>query len=363
MRTRYRWAEPIACRLCGRTRPPVAAVLGVCGDCLRRRPEEALPHALSAHRRVRREFDLPEEPPRNPAGRRCGLCIHDCRMGEGEVGYCGLRENRGGRVFHHAGTPRRGVLHWYYDPLPTNCVADWVCPVRHERGKVNLAVFYGACTYNCLGCQNWHFRRLSPEADGLSAEGLAAAADARTLCVCYFGGDPTPQMPHALATSHLLAARGVRVCWETNGTMNPKLLDRAVELALTSGGIVKFDLKAWSEPLHVALTGVSNRRTLENFARAARRFGERPDPPLVIAATLLVPGYVDAEEVGALARYLASLSPDIPYALLGFGPAFFLGDLPPTSRDHAEECLEAAQAAGLTNVRVGNRHLLGMGYY
>ena len=38
--------------------------------------------------------------------------------------------------------------------------------------------------------------------------------------------------------------------------------------------LLKFDLKAWNENLHRALTGLSNRRTLENFARTARRFEE-----------------------------------------------------------------------------------------
>lgn len=355
-------AEAVSCRVCGRTATPVAAILGVCGACLRERPERALPQAAQAHLLVRGEFALPPFPPKSPDGPRCGLCVHDCRPGDGELGYCGLRENRGGRLFHRAGTPHRGLLHWYYDPLPTNCVADWVCPGRQAHGKVNLAVFYGACTFDCLGCQNWHYRRLAPPADVLSAADLIAAADARTACVCFFGGDPSPQMPHALAVSHALARRGVRVCWETNGTMHPKLLDRAVDLSAASGGIVKFDLKAWSEPVHLALTGVTNQRTLENFARAARRFAERSDPPLVVAATLLVPGYVDAEEVGALARFIASFSSEIPYALLGFGPAFFLSDLPTTSSKHAHACLDAARAAGLRNVRLGNLHLLGRAY-
>jgi pyruvate formate lyase activating enzyme len=61
------------------------------------------------------------------------------------------------------------------------------------------------------------------------------------------------------------------VCWETAGTSNPELLDRAVQLSLETGGCIKFDLKARDEALHTVLTGESNRRTLENFARAARR--------------------------------------------------------------------------------------------
>jgi pyruvate formate lyase activating enzyme len=242
-------------------------------------------------------------------------------------------------------------------------VADWVCPGRHQSGRHNLAVFYGACSFDCLFCQNWHFRRMSPEGgDALSAQGLADAADPETFCVCYFGGDPSPQMPHVLAASRRLAERGVRVCWETNGSMSPIYLRQALDLSLMSGGCLKFDLKAWNETLHVALTGVSNRQTLENLAQAARRISERPDPPPVIASTLLVPGYIDAVEVGAIARFVASFDRGIPYALLAFAPQFQMHDLPSTSRQHAESALEAARDAGLTRVRLGNRHLLGTGY-
>jgi pyruvate formate lyase activating enzyme len=201
---------------------------------------------------------------------------------------------------------------------------------------------------------------VDPSEGTLSATELAAAANADTFCVCYFGGDPASQMPHALAASSDLARRGVRICWETNGTMHPRLLDAALRYSLETGGCIKFDLKAYDDDLHILLTGVSNRRTLENLERAARRFGERPDPPLVIASTLLVPGYVDPEQVGKIAQFVASLGPKIPYALLGFAPQFRMDDLPPTSLSHAAQAEAAARAAGLVNVRIGNRHLLGL---
>lgn len=54
--------------------------------------------------------------------------------------------------------------------------------------------------------------------------------------------------------------------------------------------------------------------------------------------------------------------PDIPCALLGFGPNFLMPDLPPTSVRHAEAARQAALDAGLRNVRIGNRHLLGRDY-
>jgi len=310
-------------------------------------------------RQSRVEFGLPLEPPRSPGGVRCALCANECLIGEGERGFCGLRTVREGRLVHLAGTPARGLLHWYRDPLPTNCVADWVCEGSQHPGDHNLAVFYASCTANCLFCQNWHFRNVSPgRGRKMSAAELAASATPRTFCVCYFGGDPASQMPHALAASRLLAERGVRVCWETNGTMHPKLLDRALAYSVETGGCIKFDLKAWDEQLHIALTGISNRRTLENFEHAARRACERPGSPLVVASTLLVPGYIEAGEVGRMAAFIASIDPHIPYALLAFAPNFYLSQLPCTSSRQAREAEAAARQAGLTNVRLGNRHLL-----
>jgi pyruvate formate lyase activating enzyme len=144
--------------------------------------------------------------------------------------------------------------------------------------------------------------------------------------------------------------------------MHPHWLDRAMRTALTSGGCIKFDLKTWDDRIHVALTGRSNGRTLANFARAAELARARPDPPALVASTLLVPGYVDVEEVAHIAAFIARLDPNIPYALLGFHPQFALHDLPVTSKVHAEAALTAAKAAGLRRVHLGNRHLLGPAY-
>lgn len=349
------------CHFCGKRDRLVAEVLGACADCIRSQPE-ALGHVQERRAQARREFGLPAAPPRAEGGVPCPMCANDCQIGEGEMGFCGLRTVRGGKLVHLAGTPARGLLQSYHDPLPTNCVADPVCVGHSQRGRTNLAVFYGACSFDCLFCQNWHFRQMSPTGRMTSARELADYAGTRAACVCYFGGDPTPQMPHALATSRILAERGLHICWETNGSMNPRLLRQAVGLSLATGGTVKFDLKAWDSRLHLALTGVDNRRTLENFALAAELGRSRPEPPPLVASTLLVPGYVDTEEVRRIARFIAGLDRNIPYVLLAFAPAFLMHDLPCTSSAHAYGALEAAREEGLTRVRIGNRHLLDAGW-
>jgi pyruvate formate lyase activating enzyme len=349
-----------SCQLCQRKSRFISAAIGICRDCLLNDFPNARPTIAANHERARHEFDLPGEPPHHPGGVTCKLCSNECQIGESQYGFCGLRTAQDGRLKHLAGTTTKGMQHWYRDPLPTNCVAAWVCEGFRHPGYHNLAVFYSSCTADCLFCQNWHYRQAKPGIDPtISASELAAQANERTFCVCYFGGDPSSQMPHALGTFKHLAERGVRICWETYGMLHPKLLQRAMQYAMDSSGCIKFDLKAFDPSLHLALTGVSNQRTLENFARVGECFKERPELPQVIASTLLVPGYIEADEVSKIASYIASINPDIPYSLLAFAPNFFMSDLPCTSISQAIAAQEAARQAGLTNVHIGNRHLLG----
>lgn len=140
--------------------------------------------------------------------------------------------------------------------------------------------------------------------------------------------------------------------------MDRHLLRKMMDVSWPSGGCIKFDLKAWNENVHKALCGVGNKRTLENFAYATSRIPKRPDPPPVVASTLLVPGYIDEVEVEGIANFVASQDVNIPYVLLAFSPQFFMNDLPTTSRDLADRSLAVAKKAGLKRVRIGNIHLL-----
>jgi pyruvate formate lyase activating enzyme len=366
-------SQPKRCRLCEKETVFLSNTLPLCLECLRSGKEGIEEIILETHHRAREPFQLVDQPPKEASGKSCQICINECQIPEEGSGYCGLRSNKRGSL--QGVSTEEGKLSWYYDPLPTNCVADWVCPggtgagypefsnsEGPEYGFKNLAVFYHGCSFDCLFCQNWSHKDRIRDQRNISPEALVQAIDERTSCICYFGGDPTPQLPHSLKVSRMALekARGriLRVCWETNGSMHRALLEEMIELSLHSGGCIKFDIKAWNESLHRALCGVSNRRTKENFELASRWFEKRPLPPLLVASTLLIPGYIDEEEVRRIARWISSLHPDIPYALLAFAPQFLFKDLPTTPRKLAFRCKEVAEAEGLRNVRIGNIHLL-----
>lgn len=361
------------CRICGKEVEPLSQILPVCSDCLRSGNESIKTFIEEAHHHSRKPFRLVSTPPRNASGISCQICVNRCQIPEGGWGYCGLRTQKEGVV--QGVSAGEGNVSWYYDGLPTNCVADWVCPggtgsgypqfaytSGPEYGYKNLAVFYHGCSFDCLFCQNWTHRERVWDGERSSPEDLAQTVDDRTSCICYFGGDPTPQLPHSIKVSKRALERAngriLRICWETNGSMSPDFLEEMVNLSLTSGGCIKFDIKAWNESLHIALCGVSNQRTKKNFDWVAQWIKERPEPPLLIASTLLVPGYIDEEEVRGISRWIASLNPEIPYALLAFHPQFFFKDLPVTSRRLAFHCKEVAEEEGLKRVRIGNMHLL-----
>ncbi|MEM2175071.1 MAG: hypothetical protein QXI58_05570 [Candidatus Micrarchaeia archaeon] len=106
------------------------------------------------------------------------------------------------------------------------------------------------------------------------------------------------------------------------------------------------------------MTGISNKNTLKNFELLSEFIKDRKNPPFLSASTLMVPGYIDEEEIKGIAEFIASIDENIPYSLLGFFPHFEMSDLPLTTRKEAEKYAEIARKEGLKNVRIGNVHIL-----
>ncbi|MBS7623498.1 radical SAM protein [Candidatus Bathyarchaeota archaeon] len=371
-------SDPVECQVCHVRKFYVARSLAVCVDCIRERPELAGPFIKRAHQHARSRYSLPPSPPRNPNGIPCRLCSNECMIGVGERGYCGLRVNVKGRIKSLADTGK-ALLYAYEDPHPTNCCASWFCPAGTgcgyprfarspgpEHGYHNLAVFFYGCNFDCLFCQNFSHKDLSSaKAAGREEFKRMVESKGNMTCICYFGGSPEPQLPFAVTASREIVeakpGRLMRICFEWNGCGERRLVREAAELSAKTGGNLKFDLKCFNEALSEALCGVSNRRAFENFEAVAREFFDRKAAvPNVTATTLLVPGYVDKEEVEAISRFIASIDTAIPYSLLVFHPDFEMLDLPVTPREQVESCYSTAKRH-LTNVHVGNQHLLVLG--
>ncbi|MFW9952780.1 MAG: radical SAM protein, partial [Candidatus Thorarchaeota archaeon] len=85
-----------------------------------------------------------------------------------------------------------------------------------------------------------------------------------------------------------------------------------MEIAIKTGGNIKFDLKSFNEKLNIAMSGNSNKTTLSNFKYLAEKFyGTRKGVPEMSACTLMVPGYVNHEEVELIANFISSINNEI----------------------------------------------------
>ena len=73
-------------------------------------------------------------------------------------------------------------------------------------------------------------------------------------------------------------------------------------------------LKAFDEELHRDYTGISNRNILENIKLMYKR-GIRLD-----LSSVFIPEYIGLTEIERIARFIASLNPEIPYHIIGYIP-------------------------------------------
>lgn len=308
------------CIFCGKNAPSKS--LGLCVECAK--SEKALEITKNLH--FSSEIPI----------KSCKLCANECKN------------------FALCGKPKYGNLSYYEDPLPTNCCNAWFCKGSKLRGT-NLAVFYYGCNFDCLFCQNWSHKNVNISLVEIE-ELLTILNRERIKCICHFGGSPEPQLPFALKFSRkaLEIRNDLMICWEWNGSGNTSLALKAAELSSISNGTVKFDLKAWNEFLHILLTGRSKERAKKNFEKIGEKF-----PEVLSATTLLVPYYVDEEEIEGIASFVASINENIPYSLLVFHPDYRLRDLPITPKEQVFNCYKAAKKH-LKRVNIGNLHLLGI---
>lgn len=375
------------CEFCQKERPLISETLGICRDCvLHEEWSDVKPYIMSVHQKIRQSEGLPNSPPHASEDEivfQCNFCINECSLSENDTSYCGLRSTANDiKQILPFPTKLKGYMHGYLDSNPTNCCNAWFCPAGTSRGypeystkngpeygTYSYAAFLYGCSFDCLFCQNVQHKHFS-ERDLVNAEDIIkrVANNKDITCICFFGGTPEPQLPFTLHLSRKILKkienqenRKFRVCWEWNGSGKRELVEECMQLAIQTGGNIKFDLKAYHEKLNYALCGVSNKRTLENFKYLAEEyFGtRRSEMPELSGCTLLVPGYTTAEEVGHIARFVSSINKEIPYSLLVFHGDYQMRDLGVTQKKQAMECLRTAKKY-LSNVHLGNKILLGL---
>ena len=275
---------------------------------------------------------------------QCDLCPRDCRLKEGQRGFCFVRQRQGDAMALTTWGRSSGFC---VDPIEKK-------PLHHfYPGSSVLSFGTAGCNLGCRFCQNWDISkarqqdRLCDEAtpDAIAAEALALGC--RSVAFTY--NDPVVFAEYAIDVAEACRAAGLATVAVTAGYVHPaprrELFDRM--------DAANVDLKAFTEGFYHRLCFAHLApvlETLEWLAREGRTWLE--------LTTLLIPGLNDSEaEVAALAEWVVGhLGRDVPLHLSAFHPDFELRDVPPTPPATLARARRQALAAGLRHVYTGNVH-------
>ena len=280
-----------------------------------------------------------------PDGRlQCDLCPRDCKLHDGQQGFCFVRAREGEAMVLATYGRSSGFC---VDPIEKKPLA------HYYPGSSVLSFGTAGCNLGCRFCQNWdiskarEWDRLSEEA---GPEQIAAAAE-RHGCksVAYTYNDPVIFAEYAMDVADACRARGIKSVAVTAGYMHaaPR---RELYAKMDAANV---DLKAFSEAFYekVCLGHLAPvLETLEYLVKETSVWTE--------VTTLLIPGLNDSEaELGRMLDwYLSHLGPSVPLHFSAFHPDFKLVDLPPTPPATLRRARAQAKAAGLQHVYVGNVH-------
>lgn len=223
----------------------------------------------------------------------------------------------------------------------------------HPAPPQSFTVFLAGCNFRCLNCQNWRIAhrgvgngepvepvRLAERAVEAvnSGRGRMIGADR----VFFSGGSPTPSLPYVERVVEEVGGIGdLKFNYDTNGFLTEETLDRVLDLADS----VTFDVKAFDDGTHRALTGAPVGPVLRN----AETVATEADDLLWEFRYLLIPG-VNCQEVGPLAKFLADIDEGLPLQFLAFRPEYVLESHPAPTRAELGKAVEEAKSAGLRSV-------------
>lgn len=275
---------------------------------------------------------------------QCDLCPRDCRLSDGQRGFCFVRERVGEELVSSTYGRSSGFC---VDPIEKK-------PLNHfYPGSSVLSFGTAGCNLGCRFCQNWDMskaKELDVLADSASPEAIATRAKALGCkSVAFTYNDPVIFAEYAMDVADACHALGVQTVAVTAGFMHATPRREFYEHI----DAANVDLKAFTEGFYHQLCLAHLQPvldTLEYLVNETEVWTE--------VTTLLIPGHNDSEaEVAKLVEWCAErLGPDVPLHFSAFHPDFKLTDVPPTPAATLSRARRQGLAAGLHHVYTGNVH-------
>ncbi|MCK4465225.1 MAG: radical SAM protein [Bacteroidales bacterium] len=186
--------------------------------------------------------------------------------------------------------------------------------------------------------------KINPDKIVLSPQGFGPARN----IIAFTGGDIGCRTEFYEQSSELIKKGNLNlwILFETNGYgLTPKNLDK-----LKAAGVDSYwlDIKTFEPDVHKRLTGVTNEWILRLPEEIIKR-----DFVLEVL-TLVIPGWVEEDQIGAIAKLIYQVDRNIPFTILAFFPEYKMKNVPAPNIEHMLKVYETVRETGLVNVRLAN---------
>ena len=275
---------------------------------------------------------------------RCLACGHRCLIRPGKRGICQVRFNEGGKLR----VPFGYVAALQSDPIEKK-------PFNHVLPGSNALTFgMLGCDFHCGYCQNWFTSQAlrDPASDGAvglirrisPGQVMQAAQRTRASVVVSSYNEPLITSEWAVAIFKEAKSAGLKCAYVSNGNNTPEVM----EYLRPYLDAYKVDLKCMDDKKYRSLGGVL-KNTLDGIRRA-HEMGL-----WVEVVTLVVRGFNDSNaDLWETARFLAGLSPDIPWHVTAFHKDYKMTDPADTDAATLRRAADIGREAGLRFVYAGN---------
>ncbi len=273
---------------------------------------------------------------------RCTACARYCKLGEGQTGLCGVRQNIGGRlqllVYGR-------VITGHVDPIEKKPL------VHYMPGTRIFSIATTGCNWLCQYCQNYDIsQRRKVEGELLSPEQIVMLAkNNRCEGIAYTYNEPTIYMEFAHDVGVIAHRKGIFNTFVSNGYGTPDVIPLMNDFL----DAITVDFKGNAERNFVRkYIGIPDAEPIFEYLLEIR---DRTSVHVEFT-DLIVPGVGDdLEHARKLSRWVMdNFGPDVPIHFLRFHPDYRMMDFPSTPVKTLEKHCAAARAEGLHYVYIGN---------
>jgi pyruvate formate lyase activating enzyme len=273
---------------------------------------------------------------------QCNLCFRNCTIPPGKRGFCGVRENREGKLYSLVYSAPCAIQ---IDPIEKE-------PSFHMLpGSKILCIGTAGCNFRCKFCHNWHMSFATVEETHnypiSPQEIIDLAKKEKCQTVSFTYNEPTVFYELMLEVMRLAKREGLKTLFHTNGAMNEEPLRELLKYTDS----VTVDLKGFTQDFYKNLP---EEAFLEPVLRNLKIIKEM-NKHLEIVNLVIPTANDDEEDFERMCLWIKeNLGQDTPLHINRFSPTYKFSHLPSTPIITLERLKEIADRVGLRYVYIGN---------